>query len=36
MMVVDQDVTAEFKPYLQEAWPKALLRLKALCEPAPS
>ena len=33
-LVVDQDVTAEFEGYLAEAWPKALQRLKALCESA--
>lgn len=31
-LVIDQDVTAEFERYLAEAWPKALQRLKALCE----
>ncbi|HYD94919.1 MAG TPA: SRPBCC domain-containing protein [Noviherbaspirillum sp.] len=33
-LVVDQDATAEFERYLAEAWPKALQRLKALCESA--
>ena len=32
MLVVDQDATPEFEPYLAQAWPKALQRLKALCE----
>ena len=31
-VVVDQDVTAEFEQYIVDAWPKALARLKALCE----
>lgn len=31
-LVVDQDVTEEFEQYVAQAWPKALLRLKALCE----
>ena len=29
---IDLDTTAEFEPYLREAWPKALAKLKALCE----
>lgn len=29
---VEQDVTAEFEAYMKEAWPRALQRLKALCE----
>jgi uncharacterized protein YndB with AHSA1/START domain len=29
---IELDTTAEFEPYLQEAWPKALARLKAICE----
>ncbi|HEY0844216.1 MAG TPA: SRPBCC domain-containing protein [Noviherbaspirillum sp.] len=33
-LVVDQDVTPEFEAYLAEAWPKALQRLKVLCESA--
>ena len=33
-LVIDQDATAEFESYLVEAWPKALTRLKALCEAA--
>lgn len=31
-LVIDQDATAEFESYLVDAWPKALERLKALCE----
>jgi hypothetical protein len=31
-LVVDQDVSDEFEAYMQAAWPKALARLKALCE----
>ena len=33
-VVIDQDVTAEFEQYIVDAWPKALARLKALCEAA--
>ena len=33
-VVIDQDVTAEFEAYITEAWPKALARLKGLCEGA--
>lgn len=33
-VVIDQDVTAEFEQYIADAWPKALARLKALCEAA--
>lgn len=29
---IDLDTTAEFEAYLQEAWPKALAKLRALCE----
>jgi uncharacterized protein YndB with AHSA1/START domain len=29
---IELDTTAEFEPYLQEAWPKALAKLKAICE----
>ena len=29
---VDIDVTAEFEEYTQKTWPKALARLKAICE----
>lgn len=32
---VDMDVTPEFEEYMTKTWPKALSRLKALCE-APS
>lgn len=31
-VVIDQDVTDEFESYMNEAWPKALARLKSLCE----
>lgn len=31
-MVVDQDVSAEWEEYMNQAWPKALLLLKKLCE----
>ncbi|MBD2717763.1 SRPBCC domain-containing protein [Synechococcus sp. FACHB-909] len=31
-MVVDQDVTAEWEEYICQAWPKALEKLKTLCE----
>lgn len=31
-MVVDQDVTADFEEYMNQAWPKALNLLKELCE----
>ncbi len=31
-LVVDQDVSQEFESYIAEAWPKALQRLKTLCE----
>ena len=34
-LVIDQEVTEEFEKYLVEAWPRALDRLKALCEGAP-
>ncbi len=33
-LVIDQDVNAEFEQYLADAWPRALQRLKALCEAA--
>lgn len=33
-LIIDQDATAEFESYLVEAWPKALKRLKVLCEMA--
>ena len=32
LMTVDQDVTADFEAYMNQAWPKALARLKALAE----
>lgn len=31
-LTIDQDATEDFASYLAEAWPKALQRLKALCE----
>lgn len=31
-IVIDQDVTGDFETYMNETWPKALARLKALCE----
>ena len=31
-VVVDQDITDEFEGFMKETWPKALARLKALCE----
>ncbi len=31
-IVVDQDMTAEYEDYMRKTWPKALARLKALCE----
>ncbi len=31
-LVVDQDITEEFEGFMKETWPKALARLKALCE----
>ncbi len=31
-VIVDQDVNEEFEGYMVEAWPKALARLKELCE----
>ena len=31
-LLVDQDITDEFASDMNEAWPKALARLKALCE----
>jgi hypothetical protein len=34
LLVIDQDATPEFKAYLEVAWPKALLLLKAICERA--
>lgn len=33
-LVIDQDVSGDFEDYLREAWPKALARLKAICEAA--
>jgi hypothetical protein len=31
-LVVDQDVTVEYESYMLAAWPKALERLKIICE----
>ena len=31
-LLIDQDVTEEFEQYIADAWPKALQRLKVLCE----
>ena len=31
-LVVDLDVTEAFEAYMQDTWPKALRRLKAICE----
>jgi hypothetical protein len=31
-LVVDQDVSAEWEEYITEAWPRALVLLKELCE----
>lgn len=31
-LIIDQDVAAEYEQFMDEAWPKALARLKALCE----
>ena len=31
---IDQDISAEYEQYIREAWPRALERLKALCEQA--
>lgn len=33
-MIVDQDVTAEWEKYIAQAWPKALEKLKEICEAA--
>ena len=30
--IIDQDITNEFEDFMKEAWPKALARLKVLCE----
>lgn len=35
-LTVDQDVAVEFESYMAEAWPKALAKLKALCEERPA
>lgn len=31
-LLIDQDVTEQFEQYVAEAWPRALERLKVLCE----
>ncbi len=31
-LIIEQDVSGEFEQMMQESWPKALERLKALCE----
>ncbi len=31
-LVVDQDVTEDFEDHMREAWPRALERLKIMCE----
>lgn len=31
-LTVDMDVTPDFEEYMQKTWPRALSRLKALCE----
>ncbi len=31
-LVIDQDIMAEYEKFMQEAWPKALEKLKQLCE----
>ena len=31
-IVVDQDVTADYEQFMKEAWPKALVLLKQICE----
>ena len=31
-LAVDNDVTPEFEEYMTKVWPKALARLKQLCE----
>ena len=33
-LIVEIDVTAEYESYFQETWPKALEKLKELCEKA--
>ena len=32
LLRIDQDVTEEYDEYMQTAWPKALERLKSICE----
>ena len=31
-LVIDQDVAPEYERYMSEAWPKALAKLKSICE----
>jgi uncharacterized protein YndB with AHSA1/START domain len=31
-LIIDQDVTDEYEEFMSETWPKALLKLKQLCE----
>ena len=31
---IDIDVAPEFEQYMRDAWPKALAKLKSMCEPA--
>jgi hypothetical protein len=33
-LLIDQDISAEYEQYIREAWPRALQRLKVLCERA--
>ncbi len=33
-LLIDQDISAEYEQYIREAWPRALQRLKVLCEQA--
>ena len=32
LLKVDMDVTSDFEEYMNNAWPKALARLKEICE----
>lgn len=32
LLLIDMDANQEFKPYFLETWPKALNKLKAICE----
>ncbi len=31
-LLISQDISVEYEPYIRAAWPRALQRLKALCE----